>query len=307
MKLDATIKFKFLTIVLAIPLVYVGFQDSIGLFFPILILATLGIPHGATDHLVHQYNEGKALHKTPWSFYTKYLSYIAFFLILWIVTPSITLLAFLGLSAYHFGQTQLAYWTIKNKLARHTAYLSWGAAVLIMIFGFHLNEVAELLAPFELLAPIFNPELQSTYFLLTGLLVLAFNSMLITHRQNKEKWIGPQVLENVEFLVLALVFSQNGLLISFCLFFGFWHSLKAFYTEWSAMKEAHPEVTLGKLAIQAIPYTLISFVGIGLAVWAYTLVNVSFSPLVLIIIMISLISFPHILLFDQFYQKIHKS
>ncbi|WP_332914093.1 Brp/Blh family beta-carotene 15,15'-dioxygenase [Algoriphagus boritolerans] len=68
----------------------------------VIILLSVGIPHGAIDHLISNPQIDKnGLVK----FLIIYLSLIAAYLTFWYFLPVLALIAFLIMSAYHFGQS----------------------------------------------------------------------------------------------------------------------------------------------------------------------------------------------------------
>ncbi|MFZ9189080.1 MAG: Brp/Blh family beta-carotene 15,15'-dioxygenase, partial [Algoriphagus sp.] len=67
-----------------------------------LILLLVGIPHGGIDHLIHDPDirpQGLV------SFILRYLLLMLGYGLLWWFVPLAALIAFLGMSAYHFGQS----------------------------------------------------------------------------------------------------------------------------------------------------------------------------------------------------------
>ena len=95
----------------------------------VLLVATVGIPHGAMDHLV-----GRTLlqHKLGrgWlpAFFTAYLFVAALVVVGWFASPTVTVLCFFLLSAWHFGveeRTDTA-WTSWH----HVAAIATGGMVI---------------------------------------------------------------------------------------------------------------------------------------------------------------------------------
>lgn len=65
-------------------------------------MLTLGISHGAIDHLlVNPTIRGKEL----LLFIGKYLGIMGTYLLVWVLFPLVGLLLFISMSAYHFGQS----------------------------------------------------------------------------------------------------------------------------------------------------------------------------------------------------------
>ena len=84
-----------------------GFQNielENQLIYSSLFILLIGIPHGAIDHiLLFRKREMSQL-----TFYSIYLGLIVGFIILWHITPIFSLLFFLLISAFHFGESQFS-------------------------------------------------------------------------------------------------------------------------------------------------------------------------------------------------------
>lgn len=103
------------TIGLMIAIVYLLFFQGNQIFEWVLfasILLTIGIPHGALDHLLLN---PKISNKGLVKFILKYLAIIVVYLVVWIFLPVPALLVFLLMSAYHFGQSHLLEMIYKAK------------------------------------------------------------------------------------------------------------------------------------------------------------------------------------------------
>jgi len=100
-------------------------------------MVTVGIPHGAVDHLLET---GKWDVKLAPLFVLKYLILGFIMALLWYFVPSMALAVFLGYSAWHFGQADGHKW----KLSQPLSFL-WGATVLAYMLGTHLSETNQIL------------------------------------------------------------------------------------------------------------------------------------------------------------------
>ena len=81
----------------------VGIMAWIELPLFILLMGLTGIPHGATDYYVYRFcqqSESIGL----WPFIRSYLTAMAFFMLLWICWPPLSLGIFVLLAAYHLGK-----------------------------------------------------------------------------------------------------------------------------------------------------------------------------------------------------------
>jgi Brp/Blh family beta-carotene 15,15'-monooxygenase len=101
-------------------------MDTINIISLGLILL-LGIPHGAIDNILFLENNNTR----PLYFYAAYLTAIAMNGVIWFIAPVLSMLGFLLLSAYHFGQSQLGQYRLHQRIAAPLIQLSWGLTVIL--------------------------------------------------------------------------------------------------------------------------------------------------------------------------------
>lgn len=253
-----------------------------------LILLSIGIPHGAIDHLISDPHLDRiGLGK----FLGIYLTLIGAYLFTWYLFPIFALIAFLMMSAYHFGQS---HFLDQNMPMTQTwlLYLSRG--------GFFLFSI--LLGDWEATKYILSTLLNLDYLdhhrpmilgvLLTITLAIQWNIELKFNR-----------LQLFELIALGLLLYFSPLLIGFVVYFGFWHALPSMMTEYRYLSRFTDYNSFKKFTIQLLPFSLISFFGIGILL-ILGLNFLSTSELILLFfVLISLISFPHILYMDRFLRK----
>lgn len=103
-------------------------------------LLSVGIPHGAVDHLL----ETGKIHGKPRPFFIlKYLSIMLLYLLLWQWLPFVALVIFLLYSAFHFGQADIQEWKIDRN--SHLKSFFWGLIILFIILFSHISEVVDIL------------------------------------------------------------------------------------------------------------------------------------------------------------------
>jgi Brp/Blh family beta-carotene 15,15'-monooxygenase len=268
------------------------------LFFPIpsmiqwslflAILITVGIPHGGIDHLIHNPKIDK---KGIINFIIKYMMYIFIYLIIWYFIPSIALLLFIIMSAYHFGQSHFIQRKIPKFLTAITLSSKGAFFLLVILFG-NWEETKNILKP------ILNLDIPVTYQI--GILITV---IMIS--------IGLQVVQKIkitlqdwfDYLVLGTLLYFSPLFIGFIVYFGFWHALPSMAEEYRFLKH-YPEFgSFKKFILQLIPFSVISLIGIGLILFlSFRYLNES-EIYLLFFALVSLISFPHILYMDKFLKK----
>ncbi|KAJ3056972.1 hypothetical protein HK102_011117 [Quaeritorhiza haematococci] len=90
------------------------FDAYVGVSLQVLFLLVLAIPHGAIDHLVAYTTSTSTV--TPTFFYAAYLGIMLAYGSLWYLSPAVSLSIFLGLTAYHFGEGDVAHLPIRGTL-----------------------------------------------------------------------------------------------------------------------------------------------------------------------------------------------
>ena len=270
------------------------------LSFSLISVVLLGIPHGAIDNVIFlRQHEVSAK-----SFYIFYLIAIGLNALLWLYAPMLSIVAFLLISAYHFGQSQFSHYKL---LKSTTVVLSfaWGASILSAMLLFNLGELKELTTTVQGFQS-FRLSLNSQAFLSMFLLFSLITLICLSINLYKRKFTLEQFL--FEILVLALVifsFYVFPLIIGFTLYFTVLHSLKVLQEEYRFVEKLYDKslslMAFGKLLF---PYTTISVFGMGII---YLLSELNILPTLsfgyLLLILISSITLPHAFVMDRFYKK----
>ena len=166
--------------------------------FAILMGAVIltGIPHGAVDHIVAARLYGLS---SSWGdqarFYGFYLAMMAVYGGLWLVAPAWCLAAFLLMTMYHFGQADLAYWSLPPVAAR-VLYLSRG----LLLVGLPIAAFPGVVDPiFDAIAGVQVstwPYIATHGILVCSVLVAQHVLLLGTMRMltpQKPEWMGARV------------------------------------------------------------------------------------------------------------------
>lgn len=129
-----------------------------GVFFPDLLLqieliiaisliVLIGIPHGATDYIIFQY-----LSKPFWGtdslfyFYRNYILIMGAYALLWWLVPTFSLLVFILLSIYHFGQSNWNFLEKTPNVLKHLLFIIWGSFVLLTPILAHYEQAQPIIA-----------------------------------------------------------------------------------------------------------------------------------------------------------------
>lgn len=263
----------------------------------ISLIALLGIPHGAIDHVIFMEER-----ETPlWKFYFWYVGSIIVYVLVWLWWPGFSLVLFLIISAYHFGQSQLSdIPSLKGLLGKFLA-LAWGTSVITALVVFNFHEIRLLMdcPGSEVLFAIFDLRLFTVLWVLSLALLLFGLAFSIARGLKWEDFFS-------EVLILGLIhacFYLFPILISFTFFFVVLHSLKVLAQEYSYLKELRSEFEIRTFLLSLAPYSLLSLFGIGMIYYLSTYNWIDVSDIVLAFILISVITLPHSFVMEWFYQK----
>lgn len=271
---------------------------ALGIF--ILGMVFTGIPHGATDHVIFSYKEKAAGREVSIArFLMLYLMGIAIYSLFWYVLPLISLLIFLLISAYHFGQSQFTYVDLpENHPFKFVMYMSWGLWVLAAIIFLNPIESQEILSGLVLeeVSTLF-----SLRFEILLLLTLTVLLLFITGYFLRFFTLTAFAFECLNLVVLATVSYFAGLLISFTVYFALWHSLSSINWEIKVFRLEQAQFSWRDFVKHAWPFSLISFVGIAILLAAGSFLSTLISPFLLFFIAISVLTLPHMVYMQQFY------
>lgn len=112
-------------------------QNYVAYGLILLGMISVGIPHGAVDHLLES---GKWIRGTTPIFILKYLFLAACMLFFWYAHSSLALSFFLAYSSWHFGQADCKRWHLPKWIST-----IWGAFLLFFILGTHVQETNQIL------------------------------------------------------------------------------------------------------------------------------------------------------------------
>jgi len=214
-------------------------------------LVAVGIPHGALDAATAIGREGLS----PGRFYTQYLGAMALCGLGWWLVPDAALVAFLLLSAWHFGQTDVL--LARGGSPAPAASWAWGSLLLAFLLGLHLPEAAAVLAPLGIHPPALTFLTTHAALLaavLTALLAATALAALLTRR----------------FYALPALFALAltaglPLLVAFGTYFIFHHSISGWAhlrrgTGWSSRT----------LWLRGAPFTAGAFLFLAASIFALT-------------------------------------
>jgi len=267
----------------------------------VALIALIGIPHGATDYVLFQYlfkqQEGA---KSMGRFYGLYLGLMALYGLVWWLAPTIAFALFLTIAAYHFGQSNWYFLKLLPIHLRAVQYLLWGAFVIAAPVLWHF-ENAELIIEHILR---YNVILTESTQLQVPFALLLVNVLLIIYYYYNKMLSGQEMLRQLLNLsVLAVVFYTMPLLLGFAIYFALWHAVESGGHQIRFFRKREAPYNWKDFIQDALPYTLLSFLGIGVFLWLQNMALFSNMSWAYIFIFIAIVTLPHSILMHLLYQQ----
>ncbi len=249
-------------------------------------LLTIGLPHGAIDHLLLT---GLYHGKINYQFILRYIALFFAYFILWILLPNLAMLIFIAYSIWHFGQCDMQEWKLSQ--SNNFKIVLWGTLLFGIILLGHLNETNSIItnlgvSPLLITVSIANKI--GPILAVVGLIwSLLERKMAMTY--------------SVFMLTIGLFLP---LLSSFAVYFIAQHSLYG----WIHLKKGLKTNNL-ILYKKALPFTLgavLFFIITIYLVQIGSLKTLKTDFTALFFMFVACISLPHVLAINKFYQKTFK-
>ncbi|MEA5259130.1 Brp/Blh family beta-carotene 15,15'-dioxygenase [Arcicella aquatica] len=269
------------------------------IFFVSLILLT-GIPHGALDHLIQEATYKKLNKKYNFKrFLLKYILIMLVYGVVWYWFSGLSLLIFLIISAWHFGETDLEK-APKNVLIWSFTRLIYGFYILSFILLTNVNEVEPI---------IIKMVGNQSYFMICWnfivlnvrqilyLLGLSFTTIFIIAQS--KYLISFDKLRIVRLCLILFLSAWLPLFPAFALYFGGWHALCAFDNILEYLQKDYPTLSFKLIYLKTLPFTLLAIASLCAFLWYCNAYFASFDPFPILFIFISLITLPHLIVTHQ--------
>ena len=254
-------------------------------FFIMLV----GIPHGSLDHLLLPTQSSNSKKK----FYIFYLGLIILNLIVWSFSHKLGLLVFFFISSYHFGESQLFRFNLKNNLITHFTYFFWGCSVILSFLYYNIDEFVTLSNSYvdtqNLLINVNTNLFSYLFFFCNGITLMMFLSFIY-----RLKMKVSDILSEVFFLfIIHLSSFLFPLLICFTLFFIVLHSLPSLVNQYKYFQTTKNNFALRDFIYLMAPYSLVSIFCILFISFCSYIEVINYSIPLISIILISVITLPH--------------
>ncbi len=282
------------------------FSFSAQLYWSILLIMLLGIPHGAIDHVLFMEKNNDGQENKASEFYAMYFGLIIFYFVAWMVASTWSLIIFLFISAYHFGQSQFA--DLKNISRSESIFIniSWGVSILS---GLLMYNYADLIDIFQSSPDI--SDLNAVFDLEVFSILLSAAStaavvVIIWLGYNKKVSKERMILELMTLGLIHTCFYALPIVIGFTIYFTTIHSLTVMSEEFEYLKKKRNGFSLLQFVQLLAPFSLLSIVGSVILIIISRMGDIGVSDVLLVFILLSLVTLPHSIVMDGFYEKFYR-
>ena len=276
---------------------------QIGYFSTMLLLT--GIPHGGLDHIIAKTTAIGNHQKFNLSiFLGRYLIAIIIYSVCWFFIPSFSLLFFIIISAWHFGETDIA--SEQQKIILSLLRFIWGFFVLMLILLMHPFETTEVLLRISInnshVMDVwqFCKQYSTPILLSLGCINILLLAIAITTANLRLSFYR---ISNL--LIILLMSAYLPLLPSFALYFGGWHAIRSFeliFEYLSVSKNITGKNPL-QLWTQSLPMSGLAAITFVIATLLWNRSSIDWDPLPIVFIFLSIITLPHLDVMDQMIRK----
>jgi len=260
----------------------------------------IGLPHGAFDGAIYALLPDEITKQSRATslarFLALYTCLAGVIVVLWLIMPQLSLIAFLAISAFHFGKGDTEGY---HGIARLIALIAHGGLVTLWLPLTH-HEMAFSYFAALTFAPIDALSLLSAFMyacaFLWAICVMAYGRMALTNPYYRGRFF--------EVLLLVPAMAYLPLLPAFALYFCAFHSRRHFVSLYHATKTSAP----AQLYALGIGLSVASWVFGAIALFVLNQYqSFALSAIQIIFIGLAALTVPHMILVDGLWRPLRKS
>lgn len=224
------LRFTYLAFASALFLVHYIFpiNQTIQLVFFGLGVLFLGIPHGSLDHFIYHHERKELMSmKSLANFLLFYLGFALLYSLLWVISVELSILVFILISSYHFGEMDLKSLGLKANLSSRALFSIYGLLFLVNYLLYQFPQVESILLGFpgfdysqiEKLKLLYEYQME----LMIASILLFIPVLLIYLIRNKQMGF-PQLEAILQLALLMVIVFNLPILLGFGLYFNIWHA-----------------------------------------------------------------------------------
>jgi Brp/Blh family beta-carotene 15,15'-monooxygenase len=267
-------------------------SDHILSFLAAVNVLTIGIIHGANDLYI-----ASKIKRTVRKYQFSYL-FVIYILFVFVMVfalysfPLASLLLFVIISSFHFGEQQWYQKTIVKSVKLYIFYAAFGFLLFALLFYTHKLHTAKII--FE----ITQQQVPNFFFDRFTIFASIFSAFLLIINIKQIK--SQLFVQTIGLLSLLFLFYQTSLMWSFSVYFVLWHSIPSLKDQ-AAVLYPYDSSPIRSYITSAIPYWLLSLIGLMVAVLLVD--NKTISMTSLFFAFLAAITIPHVIAIFLMHKK----
>ena len=202
-----------------------AYNLSISPLVCLLLILIIGVSHGSLDHI-----KGRKLLKifqinNIITFYTSYFLLAVTIIILWVLLPTVVLIAFLIVASFHFGKEDTQFLIDNNSYLNQFLFFLKGSLVILAPLYFNFNETVSIFKLLLIENESFYQSLnviENNNFLIIGIVLSTLSSIILFFKKFELKKFTI-FFDYFSIIIINMHFSP---LIAFTIYFCFLHSIR---------------------------------------------------------------------------------
>ena len=264
-------------------------------FISFFLIFSFGLIHGANDiQLIQKKTQNYSVKFFIYSILL-YITIVVLGILVFFYIPKFGLLFFIFFSSFHFGEQHLGIYDKEsiNFIIKNILYVSYGSTILGLLFSLQWLDTHVII--YEISEQFIPKKVMEFYFYLG---FLTFFIISLFHKNlRKYLWIEISLI-----IFLGFFFSKASLLLSFSIYFVFWHSIPSILDQLNFLYHKDNSRKI-KYLLSSLPYWVMSILGLfGFYFYFHTKPE-TFLPL--FFSFLAAITFPHTIVMG--WLKIYKS
>lgn len=274
--------------------------DEVQLYFLIISIILTGVPHGSLDFFIQRQSLINSNQKISIQrFLAKYLFSMLCYGMVWWLFPTLALVVFIVMAAYHFGEIDCP--LRGNTKLDSVLYTIYGFLLIAFILTSHISSAAPIL---EI---IVQKKFSIDFWLKWGTLLfpyccvlLSLSMFILLYLRSYLGWEKAVLYQFVlQSVLLVFIIYELPLYLSFGFYFGLWHSLISFNLIRRQMKLTNDWPGWISIAKKAIPFTTMAWLGILLLIVVSGMFQTEWLVLSNIFVAIAILTLPHLQVFTK--------
>ena len=262
----------------------------------LILILTIGVSHGSLDHIKGRKLLNILKFENIIIFYLTYIFIAITIIILWILTPAISLIIFLIIASFHFGKEDTQFLIKENTYFYQFLFFLKGSLIILSPMYFNFDETISIFKLLLIENETFYSSLsfiETNKILYIGIILSSLSSLLLFIKDYELKKFTI-FFDYFSILILNYCFSP---LLAFTIYFCFLHSIRHSITLIFELNENDFNEGFKIFIFKAMPLTFLAIVLCIIGIY-FLNNNYNFDSSILKVIFIGLASltFPHILL-----------